>query len=121
MTQSDMWYAIAVLFFISADYITGVTKAIMQGNLSSKRMREGLYHKFTYLILTFTAWFMDMLGMHLSLGFPVNLFGLVVSGICLIELTSIIENITAINPELKNAAFMNVFAQNNIKPKHKEE
>lgn len=122
MTQSDTWwYAIAVLFFITADYITGVIKAIMQGDLSSKKMREGLGHKLTYIILALTAWFMDTLNMHLTLGFPLNVFTCTTSGICLIELTSIIENITAINPELKNAAFMNIFAQNNINPKHKEE
>lgn len=121
MTQADMWCAIAVLFFISTDYITGVMKAIMQGDLSSKRMREGLGHKLAYLILTFMAWFIDMLNMHLSLGFPVNVFTCTVSGVCLIELTSIIENITAINPELENAPFMGIFAQNAHDPKHKGE
>lgn len=119
MTQSDMWYAIATLFFTSTDYITGIIKAIIQGNLSSKRMREGLGHKLAYLILTLVAWFTDTLNAHLSLGFPINVFTCTVTGICLIELTSIIENITAINPELENAAFMSVFAQNNTKPKHK--
>lgn len=121
MIQSDMWCAIAVLFFITIDYITGIIKAVMQGNLSSKKMREGLGHKLAYLILTLTAWFIDALNMHLSLGFPISIFTCTVSGTCLIELTSIIENITAINPELKDAAFMQIFAQNNTKPKHKED
>lgn len=121
MTQSDMWYAIAALFFVSTDYVTGVMKAIMQGNLSSKKMREGLGHKLAYLMLAFTAWFTDTLNMHLNFGFPVNIFTCTVTGICLIELTSILENITAINPELKNEAFMNIFTQNNTNPKHKEE
>ena len=121
MTQSDMWCAIAVLFFVTLDYITGVIKATIQDNLSSKKMKEGLGHKLTYLILELTAWFIDTLNMHLCLGFPVNVFICTTSGICLIELTSILENITAINPELENAAFMSVFAQNNNKPKHKED
>lgn len=121
MTQSNMWCAIAILFFITTDYITGVIKAIIQGNLSSKRMREGLGHKLAYLTLALTAWFIDTLDMHLSLGFPVNIFTCTATGICLIELTSIIENITAINPELENAPFMGIFAQNNITPKHRKE
>lgn len=119
MTQTDMWSAIAVLFFSSIDYLTGIIKAGIQGNLNSKRMREGLGHKLAYLALTLVAWFIDTINLHLSLGFPINVLTCTVSGICLIELTSIIENITAINPELKNAAFMNIFAQNNT-PKHKE-
>lgn len=121
MTQTDMWSAIAILFFTSTDYLTGVIKAITQGNLNSRRMREGLGHKLTYLILTATAWFIDALSTHFNLGFPLDILTCVVSGICLIELTSIIENITIINPELKDAPFMNVFAQNNVKPKHKED
>ena len=120
MTQTNMWCAIAILFFIATDYVTGVIKAIIQGNLSSKRMREGLGHKFAYLILTLTAWFVDTLNMHLPLGFPIDIFTCTVSGVCLIELTSIIENITAINPDLKNAPFMSIFTQNTNDPKHKE-
>lgn len=120
MTQTDIWCAIAILFFISTDYLTGVIKAIIQGELNSKRMREGLGHKLTYLMLTLVAWFIDTLNAYLPLGFPINVFNCTVSGICLIELTSIIENITAINPELKNAPFMSVFAQNNT-PKHKKD
>lgn len=121
MTQLDMWCAIATLFFTSTDYITGIIKAITQNNLSSKKMREGLGHKLAYLILALTAWFIDTLNMHLCLGFPINVFTCTISGICLIELTSILENITTINPELNNAAFMHIFAQNDAKPKHKED
>lgn len=120
MTELDMWCAIAVLFFITTDYITGTIKAIMKGDLSSQKMRTGLGHKLTYLILTVTAWFIDTVNTHVSLGFPINVFICTVSGICLIELTSILENITAINPELENTPFMNIFKQNNIKPEHKE-
>lgn len=116
-----MWYAISVLFFISTDYITGVIKAIIQNNLNSKRMREGLGHKLAYIILALVAWFIDLTNMHLSLGFPINVLTCTTAGTCLIELTSIVENITAINPELKNAAFMDVFTQNATKPKHKED
>lgn len=121
MTDSDMWCAIAVLFFIAADYLTGVIKAIMHGDLNSGRMKEGLGHKFTYLILTVTAWFVDTVNIHLPLGYPISLYACTVSGISLIEITSILENITDINPELKNAPFIRMFDQHDIKPKHKED
>lgn len=120
MTTTDVWCAIAVTFFITTDYITGVAKAIMQDNLSSKKMREGLGHKFTYIILTLTAWFIDEVNLHVDLGLPVSVFVCTVGGICLIELTSILENITAINPELADAPFMQIFAQS-TSGKHKEE
>lgn len=120
MTTADVWCAIAVTFFITTDYITGVAKAIMQDNLSSKKMREGLGHKFAYVILTLTAWFIDEVNRHVDLGLPVSVFVCTVGGICLIELTSILENVTAINPELADAPFMQIFAQS-TSGKHKEE
>lgn len=119
MTTADAWCAVAVMFFAAADYVTGVAKAIMQDNLSSKKMREGLGHKFAYFILVLVAWFIDEVNLHVDLGLPVSVFVCTVGGTCLIELTSILENITEINPGLKDAPFMNIFAQNNT-PKHKE-
>lgn len=120
MTTADIWCAIAVTFFITADYVTGVAKAIMQNNLSSKKMREGLGHKFAYIILVLVAWFIDEVSSHVDLGLPMPVFICTVGGICLIELTSILENITAINPELADAPFMRIFTQS-TSGKHKEE
>ena len=118
MTTADVWCTIAVAFFIATDYVTGVAKAIMQDNLSSKKMREGLGHKFAYITLTMTAWFIDEVNLHIDLGLPVSVFVCTVGGICLIELTSILENVTAINPELADAPFMSIFSQNTPNAKH---
>lgn len=120
MTQADIWCTIAVTFFIITDYVTGVAKAVMQNNLSSKKMREGLGHKFAYFMLVLVAWFIDLVNVHVDLGLPVSVFMCTVGGISLIELTSILENITAINPELADAPFMQVFAQS-TDGKHKAE
>lgn len=121
MTETNIWYAIALLFFITTDYLTGIIKAAIQGSLNSKKMREGLGHKLTYLILTTTSWFIDTINININLGFPVDLYTCTVSGICLIELTSILENITDINPELANAPFMQIFAQNHNQAKPKKD
>ena len=120
MTTVDVWCTIAVTFFIITDYVTGIAKAIMQDNLSSKKMREGLGHKFAYFILVLVAWFIDEINLHVDLGLPVSVFVCTVGGICLIELTSILENITVINPELADAPFMQIFSQS-TSGKHKEE
>lgn len=121
MTQADIWYLIAVIVFIVTDYVTGVIKAIMAGVLSSKKMREGLGHKFTYFVLILLAWFIDTVNTHVSIGLPVSMFVCTVSGVCLVELTSILENVTAINPELKNMPFMKAFSTTSAStPKHGE-
>ena len=119
MTVSDMWCIIAVIFFIIVDYVTGVAKAIMTDTLSSAKMRQGLGHKFAYLMLVIVSYFIDMVNLHVDLGLPVSVFVCTVGGISLIELTSILENIVAINPELADAPFMQVFAESS-NGKHKK-
>lgn len=116
----DMWALIAVLFFVATDYITGIVKAIMAGNLSSKRMREGLGHKFAYLTLILIAYMIDTFNAHVDLGLPVHVYLITVGGICLIELTSILENITEINPELKDVSFMKIFSDTDTDHRHGE-
>ena len=115
----DMWALIAVLFFVATDYTTGIVKAIMAENLSSKKMREGLGHKFTYLVLILTSYMIDVFSAHVDLSLPVHVYLITVGGICLIELTSIIENITEINPELKDVPFMQIFSTTNTDTDHK--
>ena len=116
----DMWALIAVLFFVVTDYVTGLVKAIMAGNLSSKRMREGLGHKFAYLALILTSYMIDTFSAHVDLGLPIHVFLVTVGGICLIELTSILENIAEINPELKDVPFMQIFAHTDTDHRHGE-
>ena len=120
MTQADVWCTIAVAFFIITDYVTGVVKAIMQDHLSSEKMRKGLGYKFAYFVLVLVAWFIDEINLHVDLGLPVSTFICTVGGICLIELTSILENVAAINPELADAPFMRIFIQS-TSSKHKAE
>lgn len=108
-----MWYSIAVIAFAFTDYITGVVNAAMHSRLNSSKMREGLGHKFTYCALIFVAYIIDAIQLNSSLNLPFELFPIVSLGIIAIELTSIIENVCEINPELKDAKFMDVFEKNN--------
>ena len=118
-TDPDVWALIAVLFFVATDYVTGIVKAIMAGNLSSSKMRAGLGHKFAYLVLILVAYMIDVIGIHVDLGLPMHVYLVTVGGICLIELTSIIENITEINPELKDVPFMRIFSTTNTDTDYK--
>ena len=120
MTETLFYEILAVLVFVVMDYITGVIGAIMHGNLSSTKMREGLGHKFAYLCVFFVAWFIDFEMKHIDIGFHSALTPIVTIGIVLIELSSIIENIGEINPDLAQAEFMSIFNQNPNDPNHKE-
>lgn len=118
MTEALFYETLAIFVFIITDYVTGIVRAIMQGNLSSTKMRRGLGYKFTYLCVFFIAWFIDFEMEHIDIGFHSALTPIVTTGIVLIELSSIIENIGKINPELTQAGFMKVFAKHNKEDNH---
>ena len=120
-TEEETWLCVAVLIFIIIDYITGVINAALKKNISSQKMREGLGHKATYIILLSVCYTIDAIQLNTELNLPTKLFPIVSCGILLIELTSIIENICEINPELKQANFMYIFEKNNTETKEKND
>lgn len=109
MTETLFYEILAILVFTITDYITGTIGAIMHGTLSSTKMREGLGHKFAYLCVFFIAWFIDFEMTHIDIGFHGALTPIVTTGIVLVELSSIIENLGKINPELAQTEFMKIF------------
>lgn len=118
MTETLFYEILAVCVFAIMDYITGIIGAVMHGNLSSTKMRTGLGHKFAYLCVFFIAWFIDFEMRHIDIGFHSALTPIVTVSIVLIELSSIIENIGKINPELTQAEFMKIFADHNKENNH---
>ena len=121
ITNDIMCYFIAIVVFVFIDYITGVVNAAMHSRLSSSKMREGLGHKFAYCVLIFVAYIIDAVQLNSSLNLPFEMFPIVSIGIIAIELTSIIENVCEINPELKKAKFMDIFEKNNTNDDGKED
>lgn len=91
------------------DYVTGVVKAILERCMNSAKMREGLAHKFSYVVVIFVAWFVEFESGRINLGFTPPLFIPVVVAISLIEITSILENCVEINPELADSRILEIF------------
>lgn len=120
-TEEETWLSVAVLIFVIIDYITGVINAALKKSISSRKMREGLGHKATYIILLSVCYTIDAIQLNTELNLPTKIFPIVSCGILLIELTSIIENICEINPELKQANFMYIFEKNNTETKENNE
>ena len=121
ITNDIMCYFIAVVVFVFIDYITGVVNAAMHSRLNSSKMREGLGHKFAYCVLIFVAYIIDAIQLNSSLNLPFEMFPITSIGIIAIELTSIIENVCEINPELRKAKFMDIFEKNNTNDDEKED
>lgn len=101
---------IGIVFLLALiDYVTGVVNAIMHSELSSKRMRQGLGHKFAYLAIICVALIVEYGSDYINLGIELPVFIPACTGICLIEITSITENCMKINPELSKSNILNIF------------
>lgn len=111
------WETIAVLGLVVLDVVTGIANACRNKQLNSTKMRDGFYHKFAYFIVLFTGWFIDMLSVRIDLGYgQSHLFDFCAIFICGIEITSIIENVKLLNPDIDNG-LLEVFDKPNG-PKH---
>lgn len=98
-----------VFLLVLIDYITGVVNAIMHSELSSEKMRQGLGHKFAYLAVISVALIVEYGSGYIDLGIKLPVFVPVCVSICLIEITSIMENCMKINPELSDSNLLNIF------------
>nr|UWD62691.1 MAG: holin family protein [Bacteriophage sp.] len=113
---------IGIVFLLALiDYVTGVVNAIMHGELSSERMRQGLGHKFAYLAMICVALIVEYGSDYISLGIELPVSIPVCTGICLIEITSIMENCVKINPGLSSSNILNIFKVNKKENNGKED
>ena len=108
MIEEDIYISVAVIALIIIDYISGVIAAAYNGELSSRRMKEGLLKKFVYILIMLTCYIVDFTNHKVNLGFTISLYIAVGVGIVLIEITSIFENCCKINPEIKNSNILDI-------------
>lgn len=100
------------LCFILLDVVTGYLQAIANNNVRSEKMRQGFWHKLGIIFVLILAGLIDVIvaiGMGEALGFTAPIFIASCGYIVLMELTSILENIVKMNPELANNKIMGLF------------
>ncbi|MBO5921902.1 MAG: phage holin family protein [Bacteroidaceae bacterium] len=107
-----------VIGFIVGDIITGLIKAFYKEGLNSTILRKGLFHKLSEIITLFGATYIDYAMKYMELGLPAQIFNGVSIYICLMEIISISENISAVNPKL--AKLLSPYLEK-IKSKDKED
>ena len=92
-------YAIAFAFIV-LDFLTGLIKAFASNSFTSTKMREGLFHKVGLILCMILGGLVDFAQSYLDLGVSVPVAGAICVYICLMETTSIIENVCKINPQI---------------------
>lgn len=110
ITNAMAWAIIACVSLMLFDVISGFTAAVKNREVSSTKMREGLFHKCSLVMCIVLAWCIEMFVMHVpDLGFNVPLVIPACVLIFTMEAVSILENIVKINPDLENEEIVKLF------------
>lgn len=114
LSEQMMWAIIACLVMMAFDIITGIIAAWKNKDIQSTKMREGLFHKGTLILLIILAWLCELFVMHVpDLGITIPLVIPTCVIIFAMELVSITENASEINPELKDSKLLKLFSVSN--------
>lgn len=86
--------------FIVMDMVTGIIKALKNKEFTSSIMREGLFHKVGSILCMVFGVLVDYAQTLVDLGVTIPVASAVCVYICMMEIGSIIENVSMINPEI---------------------
>nr|DAR65347.1 MAG TPA: holin [Caudoviricetes sp.] len=91
---------VIVMLFIVLDFITGIVMAIKNNTFNSSIMRDGLFNKFGEIVIVAVAFLIDYGQTYLDMGFSVPVLKSICVYIILMEIGSILENVSRINKSL---------------------
>lgn len=103
-----MTYAI-VAAFIALDFVTGLVKAVATGTFQSAKMRTGLWHKTSLVLVIILGLLVDYAQIYMDLGVNIPVAGAVCAYISLMEISSVLENVCKINPDLMPDKLVELF------------
>ena len=82
------------------DIITGIIKAIYNGDLNSTALRKGMLHKLSEIVTLAGAWLVQQFIVAGVVSFTLDVFVPIALYISLMEIVSVLENICCVNPSL---------------------
>lgn len=109
MNETEIWALGVTAALIVLDYLTGFMKACMNHDISSRKLREGLWHKGGEVLVVALAEILERGQTHLDMGFTMPLVVPAAVYIIISEVTSILENLTEISPGLKDSPVVQLF------------
>lgn len=109
LSEAQTWALAVTLVFMVLDIVSGLMKAAKNGSMSSTIMREGLYHKATYILILAMAYVVEVGSAHVELGFEVPLFLPLCLYVIGMEGRSIYENAKELNPDLDGSPLDQTF------------
>ncbi len=109
MDRTEIAALVITCVLIVMDYLTGLAKSVVNKDIDSTKMRDGLWHKATYVAVIVLAEIIEHGQEAVDLGFTIPLIVPTCVYIVLTETASILENLSQINPELADSPVMQLF------------
>ena len=98
---------IAILMIL--DILTGMLNSVKSGTYKSCKMREGLFHKVSLVVVIAVAFILEYLALYIKLPINGNLVTTVEVYIVIMESMSILENVNKINPKFLPDKLTSIF------------
>lgn len=111
MTEFGIYYAV-VGALVLLDILSGLWKAWKTQSMSSTKLRAGLYHKTSYVIILAMATILEIASVQVDIGYSIPIVATASIYIIATECVSICENAAEINPELNIKILRAIFGKN---------
>lgn len=109
-SEPELWAIGAALVMMLMDILSGFVGAVVRGDVSSTKMREGIGHKALLVIVIIAAVLVQTFTLHIGdMGWSFPLIVPCCVYIIVMELTSVLENVCEAYPTLNNTALMRLF------------
>lgn len=110
LTDAQQWGIIIACIMMCADILVGFIGAVIQHNISSTKMREGILHKILMLVLIFVCLTIEVAASHMfKLPYDIPTCEVICGYVVVMELASIIENISTAYPEFSKSGLAKLF------------
>ena len=110
ITEVELWAIAAALVMMLFDIVSGFVGAVVRGDVSSTKMREGIGHKAMLVLLVVLAIFVQTFTLHIGdMGWTVPLITPVCVYIVVMEVASVTENVVDAYPALKDTPLVKLF------------
>lgn len=90
------------------DFISGFSKAVYTHTVASSKMRDGLFHKFAYVLIVALCILLDYAQAKVNLGTHVPLVLIACGYIVITDIVSFVENVSAFNLQIANMRVVRV-------------
>ena len=110
ISDVQLWGILLACVMMCADVLTGFIVAVINNDVSSTKMRQGLLHKVLTLVLIFVCLAIEVgLAHTVTLPYDIPTCEVVCGYVVVMELSSVLENIAKGYPDFSDSAVFRLF------------